>query len=230
MSQIKQSQQTRRPVVKSTQLTSRSQRSEKTNGWSQNGEAAQAKVPSMSTRLDAKHTVTGRTPAQSATLQVESTNLLKRSLSKLRIKESISPNKQKSAAQSKRQPLQPLSKIPQPTAPGSCTRILGTDVEQSAFVLHTLAPPRDQPPSSRPIHHLQSNTPRQRDDLDNRNASQPYAPTAIPSLSPIADKNPAEVRMKAMQLGIFKISEADLKERYQFLNEIGKCRPSLSLF
>ncbi|KAJ1032586.1 hypothetical protein NDA16_000609 [Ustilago loliicola] len=31
----------------------------------------------------------------------------------------------------------------------------------------------------------------------------------------------ADVRVKAMQLGIFKISEADLKERYQFLNEIG---------
>ncbi len=28
--------------------------------------------------------------------------------------------------------------------------------------------------------------------------------------------------MKAMQLGIFKIAEADLKDRYKFLNEIGK--------
>ena len=39
--------------------------------------------------------------------------------------------------------------------------------------------------------------------------------------SPAADKKMADVRLKAMQLGIFKINEPDLKERYQFLNEIG---------
>lgn len=209
MSHIKQTHQTRGPVIKSSQLTNQSQRRDLGTVRAYHS-SAQTVVRSVSTRADTKHTVTGKTTPKTA-LNVDSTNILKRSLSKLRIKDA-SPNKQKSA-QPKRQPLQPASKIPQATA--TAIHVIGTQPEHSAFVVHSLAPPHRQ-------DHLPTKATRQVQYAEKRNEQQLQGPTAILPFSPTGDKKTAEVRMKAMQLGIFKISEADLKERYQFLNEIGE--------
>ncbi|SPO21802.1 related to CHK1 - Serine/threonine kinase [Ustilago trichophora] len=208
MSHIKQTQQTRAPVVKSTQLTNQSQRRDQATVRAYNS-SAQTLLRSVSTRADSKHTVTEQTAPKSA-LNVDSTNILKRSLSKLRIKDA-SPNKQKSA-QPSRQPLQPATKIPQATV--TAARVISTQPQHSAFVVHSLAPHHRQ-------GHLLTNAARQVEYAEKSNEKQLQGPTAIYPFSPPGHKKTAEVRMKAMQLGIFKISEADLKERYQFLNEIG---------
>ena len=224
MSHIKQSQQTRNTITKSTQLTNRSQRRDQLElrplrDRSQ-ADAVQTVVRSVSTRTDAKHTDIGKTTPKSArTLNIDSTNILKRSLSKLRLKDATSPDARRTTAQSKRQPLQPTSRIPQATAPTSSTRIIGARPEQSAFVVHGLAPSGVKQAHTARQDHLHPNATRQQE----RNENQFNAPAAIQTLSPASPKDKAEVRMKAMQLGIFKISEDDLKERYQFLNEIGMC-------
>lgn len=216
MSHIKQIQQTRQLGAKSTHLTDRSQGG-RAHGPSKSG-ATQTMLRSLSTRAEAKHTDTGRAPPSQATLDVGSINILKRSLSKLRIRES--PTKQ-NVVQPSRQPLQPASKIPQSKAPVPSARILGARPDRSAFVVHPLAPAKQNHTLHRD-YSQKSNLPHQHHHQEERIERQEYVPTTNHLLSPSADQKSTEVRKKAMQLGIFKISEADLKERYQFLNEIGK--------
>nr|CDI52014.1 kinase-like protein [Melanopsichium pennsylvanicum 4] len=214
MSHIKQTQQTRKPIVKSTQLTrqSQTQRRNQAQIFHQTG-SAQTNVRSVTTRTDAKHTDCNTGAPRSA----DSISLLKRSLSKLRIKD-VSPSKS-DTAQSKRQPQQLASKIPQATAPpASSARILSTRSEQSAFVVHSLAPFNAKQIRRRDAG---TNVTRQKAHMKEADLKHLHERSNAQQLSPVADKNMADIKMKAMQLGIFKISEADLKERYQFLNEIG---------
>lgn len=178
---------------------------------------------SVSTRNDAKHAEVGKAQQKRAVseLNVNSTSLLKRSLSKLRIKDA-SPNRQK-APQSKRPPLSATSKIPQATAPAATTsRILGSRPDQSAFVLHSYTPLTTKQMNARPHDGLELPSAERTKSHKDRHGANLHVSTAFHQLSPKPDTKTTEVRMKAMQLGIFKISEADLKERYQFLNEIGK--------
>lgn len=203
MSHIKQTQQT---SVLRSQVNSRPQRrvDQSENRPIGHGRAhvqtgvAQTNIRPVSTRTDNMHPLPKGAPPIS---EVETHSILKRSLSKLRIKDAISPSKHNTVqAQAKRGPLQPASKIPQAPAP-STARIIGARPDQSAFVVHGLTPPRTR--------HMHQNDTQQ-------NAQQkPHA------VSPARDKNNADIRSKAMQLGIFKISETDLKDRFQFLEEIG---------
>lgn len=184
---------------------------------------AQRVIRPVSTRNDAEPNHTGKTqPRGGVSHRIgDSTSLLKRSLSKLRLKDATSPNRQK-PPQSTRQHLAPASKIPQATSPASCTRIISNHPDRSAFVLHSLGSPDTKQTSASQRIHLQPTSPRQAEYHHDRYGTSPLGTTLIPKPSPLAANKAVDVRMKAMQLGIFKISEPDLKERYQFLNEIGK--------
>lgn len=226
MSHIKQTQQTNNRVAKAPQLTSRSPRLDCT--------AAQIVSRSVSTRTDSKQAAGTVSVIKSVSprLQPDSASILKRSLSKLRLKDAISPSKQK-LAQAQRdaqkqhsapgQPaaLQPTSKIPLASAPASSTRILGACAEQPGRVNETLSPAYATQTHLTRQDHLQYDANRQRVQSERRNDNTLHPAVPVKKHSPAADKKMADVRLKAMQLGIFKISEPDLKERYQFLNEIG---------
>ncbi|TKY85047.1 hypothetical protein EX895_006127 [Sporisorium graminicola] len=208
--------------MKSTQLTSRTP--ELQSHPSQHGQPrtvdARRMLRSVSTRNDAKsnHDCTTQKRAVSD-LTVSSGNILKRSLSKLRSKEA-SPGRQKHV-QPKRPPPLATSKIPQATAPATTSRILGTRPEQSAFILHNFMPltaKHTNKPHYYDHQSLSAGTIKPHKDSYESNL---FTSSAVHQLSPKPDTKTTEVRMKAMQLGVFKISEPDLKERYQFLNEIG---------
>ncbi|SJX61155.1 related to CHK1-Serine/threonine kinase [Sporisorium reilianum f. sp. reilianum] len=227
MSHIKQSGQStlaRQPIIKSSQLTSRTPKLD--SHPKQNGHVstvdAHSMLRSVSTRNDAKHTEVCKPQTKRAVseLNVSSTNILKRSLSKLRIKDA-SPARQKPPSQSKRPPLSATSKIPQATAPATTSRILGARPEQSAFVLHNFTPLTTKQTNRQHHEELQLPPAAKTKSHQDRHGVPLFASNAIHQLSPRPDTKTTEIRMKAMQLGIFKISEADLKDRYQFLNEIG---------
>lgn len=219
MSHVKQTQQTRNNVVKSTQLTARTQRRDQLDAHQTQHSRPQNLGRAVSTWTDAKWSDMGKTTPKRAgnDADTESLGLLKRSLSKLRIKDATSPNSKQRSAQHKRQPLQPASKIPQATAPPSTTRYIASRPDRPAFVLHGLAPPSTK--QIHASHHGQHDTKAAGQRQHDRHLQ---APTAIQYISPARDRDTSEVRRKAMQLGIFKIGEAELKERYQFLNEIGE--------
>lgn len=154
----------------------------------------------------------------------QSTSILKRSLSKLRIRDPTSPDSRHKSPQTNRSVQQVASKIPQATAPTSTfSRVIRGHPAQSAFVVHDLPLSQSKLQSNRPQQYASTaaappqKLPQRASPSHSTTSSSPYK----------AD----EVRMKAMQLGIFKIAEADLKDRYKFLNEIGKllCRLTMSL-
>ncbi|CDW98184.1 hypothetical protein [Sporisorium scitamineum] len=220
MSHIKQSGQTtmtRPPIVKSSQLTSRTPKSDLYSTQHPHTVDAHRMLRSVSTRNDTKYTESCKTQKRAVSdLNVTSSNILKRSLSKLRIKDA-SPGRQKPPT-SKRPPLSAASKIPQATAPMTTSRILGRRPDQSAFVLHSFTPHNSKRTDISQYHDLHlPPTGRTKSHHDQYAAGH----ATIHQLSPKPDTKTTENRMKAMQLGIFKLSEADLKERYQFLNEIG---------
>lgn len=215
----------KRPGVKASQLSDQSANSVLHSvplDRSRPGDAQRVIRP-VSTRNDAEPNHTGKTQPRGGVSHRngDSTSLLKRSLSKLRLNDATSPNRQK-PPQATRQHLAPASRIPQATSPASCTRIISNHPDRSAFVFHSLGSPDTKPTSASQRTHLQPTSSRQADHHHDRYGTSPPGSTLIPKPSPAAANKAAEVRMKAMQLGIFKISEPDLKERYQFLNEIGK--------
>lgn len=236
MSHIKQTQQTNNKVAKASQTTNRIAKRDQTEVRSSIQSRSQTSARSVSTRTEVKQNGSTVSVIKSVSprLHPDSTNILRRSLSKLRIKEAISPSKQKPSqaqreaqkersAQQQRAPLQPISKIPQATAPNpSSTRIIGGPrLDKPVPTADTFVTSRaDQPNSARQdlLHH---NAIRQRDLPERRDERTSHFAALAKTQSPATDKKTADVRLKAMQLGIFKISEADLKERYQFLNEIG---------
>ncbi|KAJ1039086.1 hypothetical protein NDA10_000970 [Ustilago hordei] len=232
MSHIKQTQQTNNRVAKAPQLTSRPPRLGGTEVRSR--PPAQIVSRSVSTRTDSKQAAGTVSVIKSVSprLQPDSASILKRSLSKLRLKDAISPSKQKPAqtqrdaqkqhsAPGQRAALQPTSKIPQVSAPASSTRILGACAEQPGRINEALSPAYATQTHLTRQDHLQYDANRQRVQLERRNDNTLHPAVPVKKHSPAADKKMADVRLKAMQLGIFKINEPDLKERYQFLNEIG---------
>ncbi|GAK62976.1 kinase-like protein [Moesziomyces antarcticus] len=174
---------------------------------------------SVSSRIDSKCIGTTksihRALAPPSRLQPpQSTSILKRSLSKLRIRDPTSPDSRHKSPQTNRSVQQVASKIPQATAPTSTfSRVIRGHPAQSAFVVHDLPLSQSKLQSNRPQQYASTaaappqKLPQRASPSHSTTSSSPYK----------AD----EVRMKAMQLGIFKIAEADLKDRYKFLNEIG---------
>ncbi|GAC97191.1 likely protein kinase [Pseudozyma hubeiensis SY62] len=187
------------------------------HGASEIGHARKIVRP-VSMRKDAKHTETAVSQSKAAAtfLPEESNSILKRSLSKLRIKDGLSPDRRKAEIQSRRQPLASASKIPQATAPTPNAHIITARSDKAAFVLHNVAN-SDTMCADKSRHKNGSPA----ENHPDRSADHHYGFSGTHQLSPIAKTRSEEVKTKAMQLGIFKVSEADLKERYQFLNEIG---------
>lgn len=187
------------------------------NGRSHIG-AAQTIARPVATRTGAKHTDYSKLPTS---IEIDSYNLLERSLSKLRSKGAIPTVAKEKVAQLKRRPLQPTSTVPQAAPSALPTRIFEGRSKEPAFVVHDI-------PSSRQDYETRQDQPLPngksvRKAIGERICSHLHGSVATRTTSPARDKDVAGIRMKAKQLGIFKISEADLKERYRFLNEIGKC-------
>lgn len=222
MSHVKQAGQNpvRKHITKSTQPASRLAKLDlnaSDHGASEIGHARRMVRP-VSTRKDAKHTETADSLSRTAAsiLPEESSSILKRSLSKLRIKDGFSPDRRKADVQSRRLPGVSASRIPQATAPSTNAHIITSRPDQASFVLHDVACPgtvrsdKSRKKKEVPMQHH-----------SDRNASHHHRISGTHQPSSSAKTRSEEVKTKAMQLGIFKVSEADLKERYQFLNEIG---------
>ncbi|EST06321.2 Protein kinase domain protein [Kalmanozyma brasiliensis GHG001] len=214
-----------KPMVKASQLTSRTANLDLHSTDTDRLKAghAQKHIRPLTTRNDAEPIRTGKTQPRGAVCNPigDSTSLLKRSFSKLRIKDAISPSRLK-PPQATRQHLAPASKIPQATSPASHTHISSNRrPDPSAFVVPSFASPETKLTSTTQHKGLQPSTPRQADHPHDHYENVPLPTSVTHQSSPAADKKTTEIKMKAMQLGIFKISEEDLKERYQFLREVG---------
>lgn len=202
MSHIKQTQQTSRSAGRSSALQGQpARRANAEHSVAQmrsEASTAASTIRSIPTRADQKHhdriAKANIKEQNSSNPEVGSPNLLKRSLSKLRIKDAFSPSSKQDTT-STRRPLQPASRIPQATVPAPSHRAIGSRFGRS-------------PAKAKNVH--------------DRCAKKCPSPSPAHAQSPLRGKDVADIRFKAMQLGVFKITEADLKDRYQFLNEIGK--------
>ncbi len=176
----------KRPGVKASQLSDQSANSVLHSvplDRSRPGDAQRVIRP-VSTRNDAEPNHTGKTQPRGGVSHRngDSTSLLKRSLSKLRLNDATSPNRQK-PPQATRQHLAPASRIPQATSPASCTRII-CDHGSFRFRVPLSRVTRHQADLCISAYYLQPTSPRQADHHHDRYGTSPPGSTLIPKPSP----------------------------------------------